>query len=82
MTFKAEYKSHPTEHKPKINTKTDRFFTSEYIKISNNHIYNKNTHPTNQCFFLSNTKNSRKHICKFRIIDCRRRRRHKTSQFF
>jgi len=70
MTFKAEYKSHPTEHKPKINIKTDRFFTSEYIKISNNHTYNKNTHSTNQCSFLSNTKNSRKHICKFRIMNC------------
>lgn len=70
MTVKQEYKPHPVEYKPKINIVTDRFFTSEYIKISNNQTYIKDIHTTNECSTLFNIKSNQKHIYKFRIINC------------
>ena len=80
MTVKQEYKLHPIEYKPKINIETDRFFTSEYIKISNNQTYIKDIHATKECSTLFNIKSNQKHhIYKFRIIECPSV---KTSQLF
>jgi hypothetical protein len=80
MTVKQEYKPHSVKYKPKINIVTDRFFTSEYIKISKNQTNIKDIHTTtNECSTLFNIKINQKHIYKFSIINCPPV---KTSQFF
>lgn len=72
MTVKQEHKLNPVECKPKINIETDRFFTSEYIKISNNQTCIKDTHVTNECSTLFSIKINQKHhhSYNFRIINC------------
>ncbi|MDQ6724259.1 MAG: hypothetical protein M3Z01_08355 [Thermoproteota archaeon] len=70
MTFKKEYESFSPERNPKIDIETDRFFTSEYIKISNNNPSIKNTQETNKSCILFTIKNNCKDIYKFRIINC------------
>lgn len=71
MTVKQEYKLNPAEYKPKINTETDCFFTSEYIKISNNQTCIKDIHASNECSTLFNIKiNQKHHIHKFTSINC------------
>jgi hypothetical protein len=42
LSFNEEYESTPNTFEPKMDIKTDRFFTSEYIKVSNNHHHIKN----------------------------------------
>lgn len=71
MTVKQEYKLNLFEYKPKINIETDRFFTSGYIKLSNNQKYIKYILTTSECSTLFNKKSKQKHhIYKFRIINC------------
>jgi hypothetical protein len=42
LSFMEEHESSPITHQPKIDINTNRFFTSEYIKVSNNHHRIKN----------------------------------------
>jgi hypothetical protein len=53
---------------PKINIDTNRFFTSEYIKIQSKP-WDEITHRNISCF-LCTIKNNDKDICKFKIVNC------------
>jgi hypothetical protein len=71
VTFKPEDNSSLIAYKPKIDINTNRFFTAEYMKISNNSNHLKNTMEAKEgCSVLFKIKSSCKDILTFRIIDC------------
>ena len=70
LTFKPELELLSYLDTLKINIDTNRFFTSEFIKISSSILYDGNTHRYILYQLLCTIKNKDKDICKFRVINC------------
>jgi len=70
LAFKPELELSSYLDKLKINIDTNRFFTSEFIKISSSIPYDGNTDKNILYQLLCTIKNKDKDICKFRVINC------------
>ena len=69
LSLNEEYESSPITYEPKIDIKTNRFFTSEHIKVSNNHHHMKNIGKIKGCSILFDIKSNYNGIYRFRIIN-------------
>ena len=69
LSFSEEYESPPITHEPKIDINTNRFFTSEYIKVSNNHHHIKNIDKIKGYSTLFDIKSNYNDNYRFRIIN-------------
>jgi hypothetical protein len=69
LSLNEEHEPSPITHEPKIDIKTNRFFTSEHIKVSNNHHHMKNIVKIKGCSILFDIKSDYNGIYRFRIIN-------------
>jgi hypothetical protein len=69
LSFSEEYESPPITHEPKIDINTNRFFTSEYIKVFNNHHHIKNNDKIKGYSIVFDIKNNCNGTYRFRIIN-------------
>ena len=67
LSFKEECESFPITYEPEIDIKTNRFFTSEYIKVFTNHNHIKNNGKIKGYTILFDIKNNCNNIYRFRI---------------
>jgi hypothetical protein len=69
LSFKEECESFQITYEPEIDIKTNRFFTSEYIKVFNNHNHIKNNGKIKAYTILFDIKNNCNDTYRFRIIN-------------
>jgi hypothetical protein len=69
LSFKEECESFPISHEPEIDIKTNRLFTSEYIKVFTNHNHLKNNGKIKWYSILFDIKSNCNDIYRFRIIN-------------